>query len=121
MPEIDVTEVLTDPDFAERLQRDRMIERVGSNGVATEAPVRSRFIGVVVAQRQTIQRGADAETVSGSIQIITREPLRDGKQGESADIVTWRDRRYTVTDVADYANFGRGFVRATCELLPFTG
>ncbi len=122
MPQIDVSDLLTDPDFAQWLERERMVERVGTNGVATEVPVKGRFVGVVVADGgRQISRTADAETVSGSITVITRERLSDGKQGESADIIRWLGQRYTVVDVNPYLNFGRGFVEARCELLSFTG
>ena len=121
MPWLDVSEVLFDPEFAERLKLERTVERVESNGVAVEVPVRSEFVGVVVAIRQDIQRSADVETVTGSISVITRTELQDGTQGRSADVVEWRKRRYTVTQVSDYSNYGHGLVRAVCELIPFSG
>lgn len=56
-----------------------------------------------------------------SIRIVTRFRLIDAKAGRTADIVTWRGREYTVTNVNDFTNWGRGFIEAHAELRNFSG
>lgn len=48
--------------------------------------------------------------------------LTAGSDGDSiADIATWQGRDYTAANVNDYSHFGRGFVAASCDLLPLAG
>jgi galactose-6-phosphate isomerase len=123
MPNLDVSSVLTDPLFADMsLRCIRQRQTVGTDGIAVNTPVPVPFSGVVTAASGTVlEREAEGSRVSGSINIVTRFWLEDGKNSLAADIVTWKGRRYTVADVQDYSRYGPGFIQATCELLPITG
>lgn len=123
MPNLDVSSVLTDPMFADgSLRCIRQKQTVGDNGIAVSTTQTLPFVGVVTAASGTVlEREAEGSRVSGSINIITRFWLEDGKTALAADIVTWKGRRYTVADVQDYTSYGVGFIQATCELLPISG
>lgn len=123
MPQLDVSELLTDIDFFESgIVCLRQSQTVGSDGMAVNTPVPINFGGVVTQVAGTdLRRGADGEMITGSILIVTRFKLLDGKNGFSADIVVRQTRRYTVANVLAYSKFGRGFVEATCDLLPLAG
>lgn len=123
MPNLDVTEILFDPDFADfSLVVTRNAQSVDDDGFATNAPTTSTFSGVVTVDRSLEARRMQAgQVVTGAILIITTERLTQGQTGIDADIVTYQNRDYRVTFVDPYTAYGTGFVQAHCELLPFDG
>lgn len=120
---LDVTEILSDPDFVTTgLICERPAQTIGSDGLAVNTLAQSTFVGVVTsADGDILDRMAVGERILGSITIHTRFILNDGSAGFSADIVTFAGRRYTVSNVNDYGHFGRGFVSAQCDLIPLAG
>jgi hypothetical protein len=131
MPWLDVSDLMTDPDFVELdLICQRNAQTVGAGGLAANATTSIPFTGVVTSERgDVLERLADGERIIGTIMIVTRFRLRDGRgadvrDGEpaiTADVVLWRGRAFTVVDANDYTHFGRGFVQARCDLLPLSG
>jgi galactose-6-phosphate isomerase len=123
MPQLDVSDILTDIDFFEGgLICNRMSQVIGENGMAVNRAVPIPFGGVVTSiSYSQLRRTPEGEVITGSILICTRFRLMDGKSGFTADIVQRGDRSYTVADVNNYSRYGRGFVEATCELLPLAG
>lgn len=117
MARLDVTEVLTDPLFVERgLVRIVSTETVNDHGRSAYVTTETPFVGVVTNDGGDIlRRNQNAQYVAGSITIHTRQQLNVAAEGADADIVVWRGRKYTVTDVQDYGHFGRGFCAVTCE------
>lgn len=124
MAQLDVTEVLLDPDFMDTgLVCKRSAQDVGNNGRAANTVTSIPFAGVVTSDKGDIlERLAGGERKKGSITIHTMFLLTAGSGEDSiADIVTWQGRDYTVASVNDYSHFGRGFVAASCDLLPLAG
>lgn len=123
MPFLDVSELLLDPDFADALVCERKTQTVGTNGRATETTQETAFTGVVTSDRgDVLERRAQGELVYGSINVHSQFLLSDSAGGtRSADVVVWNGRRYTVSNVNDYSRFGKGFIVATCDLIPVQG
>lgn len=122
MADLDVSDLLVDPDFADRLQCVRHQQTVDEHGIAHNAQQVSEFLGVVTSDRGTeLARLAAGARVSGSILIHTRFRLSNGHAGHDADEVIWRGNRYTVVSVDDYSQYGAGFVCASCDLVPLVG
>lgn len=119
---LDVTGVLLDPAFADRLVCERNKQVVGDDGIAVNTAQTLKFSGVVTSDNGDIlERIATGERIKGSITVHTRFILNDGSAGYTADVVQWRGRRYTVSSVNDYSHFGRGFIAASCDLIPLSG
>ncbi len=122
---LDVTEVLLDPDFMDRsLSVKRSAQAVGADGLAvlSTLPTPISFAGVVTSNNGSLlTRIAEGERVADTIIIHSMFGLSDGQAGQTADIVTWQGKQWTVVSVNDYSHFGRGFVSAVCELIPLTG
>lgn len=120
---LDVSDILLDPDFMDSsLVCERNVQTVGSNGMATNATTNTPFAGVVTSDNgDLLERNPDGERIKGNLTIHTRFQLDDGGAGNTADIVQWQGRRYTVTVVNDWSHFGRGFVVASCDLIPLSG
>lgn len=117
---LDVSDILLDPDFCDtRITCMRNTETVDSHGHAIISSSHTTFSGVVTNNNgDVLTRKAASEYTSGSINIRTTFQLQDGSAGRTADTLIWGGRTYTVRNVKDFSNFGRGFVVAVCDLLP---
>ena len=117
---LDVVDVLTDPDFVNTgIKKIVRVQTVGNDGVATYSETTTTFTGVVTNDTgDVLMRLPGASYVKGTITIHTREPLNVATSSTDADRVEWMGKQYTVTDVQDYAHFGRGFHAVTCEPVP---
>lgn len=123
MAQLDVTDILLDPDFMDlALICERLTQVITTDGLAVNTPVQTPFSAVVTSDKgDMLVRLAAGERVEGSITLHTPFRLIDGNAGQTADIVQWAGRRYTVSHVDDYSHFGRGFIAATCDLIPLSG
>jgi len=123
MPLLDVSEILSDPDFADfSLVVTRNAQTVDDDGFASNVQTKTTFTGVVTVDRSLEARRMQAgQVVTGAILIVTTERLTQGQTGRDADIVTYQNRDYRVTFVDPYTAYGAGFVQAHCELQPFDG
>ncbi|HGI5917399.1 TPA: head-tail adaptor [Yersinia enterocolitica] len=123
MPNLDVTDVLFDPDFCDMsLVVKRSVQAVDADGFATNTITEKGFAGVVTVDRSLeSRRMMSGNVIGGAILIVTVERLTQGQTGRDADIVTYQNRDYRVTFVDPYTAYGAGFVQAHCELLPFDG
>lgn len=123
MPNLDVTDVLFDPDFCDMsLVVKRNIQTVDADGFATNTITEKGFAGVVTVDRSLeSRRMMSGNVIGGAILIVTVERLTQGQTGRDADIVTYQNRDYRVSFVDPYTAYGAGFVQAHCELLPFDG
>lgn len=123
MAQLDVTDVLLDPDFMDTgLVCERKTQTVGNNGRAANSTALLSFAGVVTSNNGDIlERLATGQRTKGSITIHTQFQLVDGGPGLDADVVQWEGRRYTVSNVNDYSHFARGFIVANCDLIPLSG
>lgn len=119
---LDVDDILTDPDFADTLVCERNSQAVGNDGLAVLVTRKQSFTGIVTSNSGDIlDRLTGGERIRGSITVHTAYRLQDGSSGYTADIIEWRCKRYTVSQVNDYSHFGRGFVAANCDLIPLAG
>jgi len=122
-PWLDLSELLTDPDFADTtLVCTRNVQTVSLNGIAVNTPTTTNFTGIAYQTKGSVLRREDGGArIEGELEIITSFVLIDGRTGTDADIVTWNGRQYTVAVVEDWTSFGAGFVKATCSLLSLSG
>jgi galactose-6-phosphate isomerase len=121
---LDVDDVITDPDFADSaLSFERITQTIDDTGEAVNTPVSAAFSGVVcAADGSTMTRNPEGGMVATNITITTLTALTSGNDTTTpADIVTWRGARYTVKNTNDFQNFGRGYTRASCEIIPVAG
>lgn len=120
---LDVTDILLDVDFINTgLICERIAQVVGDDGIAVNTPVKKKFSGVVTNDAGDIlQRIATGEWIKGSITIHSKFILSDGSNGFTADIVTWQNQRYTVSNTQNYSHFGKGFSASSCDLIPLSG
>ena len=122
MPLLDVSDILLDLDLVDiSLQVVRQSSTVNQYGEMVTVAVTTPFQGVVVpGSGPQLQQIPDLARVKGEIQIFTQFHLSDGTSGITADQVIWNNRTYIVANVEDYSRYGKGFVKATCELKSLT-
>lgn len=124
---LDVTEVLFDPEFMDTIDVVRNTESVDEHGLTILTPQTIRRVKAVITQHNgdILRREMAGQHVEGSISVYTTFELTDGRdighKELGADLVVYPSGtgdRYTVTKINNYMRYGRGFVSATCELLP---
>ena len=124
MPTLDVSDVLSSPEFQDNFSVLSTSNVMGVGGVGVET-VTGPFaaLGVVVPGKSSLRRRDDGARVTAYIDIWTRYPLTNGVKTDDvtsreADVVTWRGRQFTVISIEDWTDFGSGFIHASCDLIP---
>jgi len=120
VPQLDVSDVLLDPDFMYKgiiCKRTEVI--VGNNGRPQETTTTTPFNGVVTTNNGIkMDRRADGTLIKGAINIHTQFALIAGDKNTKADEITWKGKTYIVSQVLDNLHYGKGFIKAICELKP---
>lgn len=119
MPLLDVSDILFDPDFCEAAAISclHVSDGTGNNGRAQ--PVETPFTitgNVQPGDGDSLQLLPEAERVAGSIVVFTPDRLNVATPGQAADVVLWQGNRYMVRTIADYSNYGAGYIEALCIL-----
>lgn len=116
MGQIDVSEILLDPDFVEPLtlvHRKSYTNELGQN-VITETPLETNG-SVQPASGRTLQRLPEALRVANVSSFwIQSEIVADGRYGEYPDVIDFKGVRYTVQVIFDWTNWGAGWCEGTC-------
>ncbi len=120
MPLLDVSDVLSDPLFADSAVLIRTAVSVDpATGRTVETPTETPISVVVTSDKgQNLRRTPDAAISDGSIIVHSTFRLAEGGNGVDADILRWNGNEWTVVTTDDYSRYGAGFTVATCRLLP---
>jgi len=119
MPDLDVTELLGDPDFCESVVVTRRAETVGANGRSSVSSSTQTVQAVVAPGVSRTFRLPEGQGAEGTVTVHTTFRLTGPANGYQPDLVQWRGSQYTVMEVNDYSHFGAGFVEALCKMQPF--
>jgi hypothetical protein len=120
MPDLDLTEAVTEPLFQDHFTVLRREETVGDNGVGTLVTTSFSTNGVVVpAGEDEVVRTPEDETAHKAINIVTQFALRGAVQGYQPDLIFWHDDCFIVMRLDDYSGFGGGWVSAMALLYDF--
>jgi galactose-6-phosphate isomerase len=117
MADLDVTALLSDPDFTDLFAVTRRAETLDSKGrVVALRKSYPNVIGVVTPNDPSdLDRAADYDSQTKSLTVITQFQLRPATTGFKPDIVEWNGDRYLVRHVSQFSHFGAGFVEAECS------
>lgn len=123
MPNLDVSDVLLDPDFmSSGIICNRTVVEVGDNGRPQTTITNTPFSGVVTTNNGfNLDRKPDGSLIKGAINIHTRFTLTAGDASLRADEIVWKGKTYIVSQVLDNGHYGNGFIKAVCELKPLSG
>lgn len=119
---LDVTEILDgDPDFCDTITICRRVQTINDHGRATIAETQFDVIAVVTqGSGDELDRVPEGALVSSTITVHTIEQLIVADGDTDADEIIFGGRRYIVSVLSDYSNFGRGFSSAVCTLKPIS-
>lgn len=118
MPDLDVTEILEDPDFADVFIVKRRTSSVSEdNGRATVKESLYRdILGVVLAEDPSNQlRTDDGTMIPRNISVVTRFRLWGVSDSAQPDQLIYNGSVYTVQSVKLWTRFGAGFVKAFAQ------
>lgn len=126
MPDIELLEVLLDPEIAgERFAVLRRQEAVSSHGRSVLTPANHSAIGAVTPTGDnSLVREQAYTSQANSIRVVTQFRLRGaGKDGQGRlfqpDLVFWNNTYYIVQSVNDYSQYGAGFIEAECTAFDY--
>lgn len=115
MPNLDVSDVLDDPDFMTSFTVRRTTQTVNSYGETVETTTTSTQTGVVFpTSGKELLRNSDGENIGGDVMVVTKYLLTSGQDNVEADIVIWGGHEWTVMRTKDYSEYGQGFIQANC-------
>jgi hypothetical protein len=112
--DIDITELLSDPDFTDQLQLIKRTETIGDDGRTILAEAASTITVVVQAPEASILiRYPDLAEYNSKVCIWYRGELSVAGEGTYADMIVWRNRRWQAWRIVeDYMNWGAGWTMA---------
>ena len=116
---IDVSELITDPDFCQTIHVKRNKCQIVSYKPQIDES-KLELVGVITqADKKSIEMLPEFDQVTGAINVYTREELYttgDYPDGDYiSDIIVYRGREYKV--YANVANMDYGFCKSTCVLM----
>lgn len=115
MAEIDVTELMSDPDFVDPIRvitRVPYVDLFGQNHV--EEDVLTSVGSVQPADFRTIQKLPEAMRVANLSAFWFKGIIIATAPGKYSSVLVFRGQRYQVQTVADWSNFGEGYTEGTC-------
>lgn len=115
MAQVDVTGLLSDPDFVDPIQVITRVPGVNSLGenFLTEMIIDS--IGAVEpANFKTIQKLPESMRVANISSFWFKGAIIATAPGKYSSILVFKGVRYQVQTVADWSNFGEGYCEGTC-------
>ena len=123
MPDLDVSEVLDDPMFQDQFIVISSSRTINANGVAVDSgpTYNPPCFGVIIPNKSTLQRLDDGSRLAASIDVYTRTNLTAGYKFDdvksfNADILVWKNRKYVVSGVEDWSDYGCGFYHVSADL-----
>lgn len=115
MANIDVTELMMDPDFVDPIQivtRVPYVDFRGQNHI--RETILESFGSVQPADFNTIQRLPETLRVANVSSFWFKGNIIASQPGKYSSILIFKGLRYQVQTVADWSNFGRGYSEGTC-------
>lgn len=115
MAEIDVSDLLSDPDFVDKMivvTRRPVVNSKGEN-VITDEPLES--VGSVQpASGRTIQKLPEEFRVANVSSFWFRGKIIATEPGKYSSVIVFKGLRYQVQAVFDWTNWGAGWCEGTC-------
>jgi hypothetical protein len=115
MAQIDVSDLLSDPDFVDPIQVITRRPSVNSLGENYLKETTLNSIGSVQpASFKTVQKLPEAMRVANVSSFWFKGKIQASAPGVYSSILVFHGIRYQVQTVADYSNFGAGYTEGTC-------
>ncbi len=114
---LDVLDAISDPMFTDEVTVCRVTQSLGTNGRVTGGETSTTITAVVQpGEGRNVDVFDGGQQVLESLNIFSVYQFVAAAPGITGDEISWSGRRWRVTKVIDYANFGSGYTQATCML-----
>lgn len=124
MANLDVTDLLADPDTCDPFQVIRRPSTIGNNGRVTwteQGPI-DAYGSIQPASGRTLQLRPDLANVDGVIEIFTTAALMTDSADYKADIINWNCQQYIIMGpINSWQNYGYGYGHYVATLYTQTG
>lgn len=115
MAQVNVTELLSDPDFVDVIQLITRVPKVNSLGEnLLEETVLTSIGSVQPASGRAIMRLPEALRVANISSFWFKGTIIATAPGKYSSILTFKGQRYQVQTVLDWTNWGAGWCEGTC-------
>lgn len=112
---IDVSELMTDPDFTNTISLTRRTQTISDYGKTILTGTATTITAIVQAgSGEVLKRNPEYSVMEDWITIYAKFDFRADGNGYYADLITWNSRDFQVKTVTDYSNWGDGYTRADC-------
>ena len=130
MPQLDVSEAILDPDFADEIciTRRPYINDATQGGKVVITPTQCSAVGVITqGSPSAFQQAADAQNAKAVITVHAYrfqlyDPITLAATGAmyQPDLITYNGNIYIVDRVLNWSRYGQGFTQAECSLYQMT-
>lgn len=115
MAQIDVSELMDDPDFVDELTVLNRTSWVDNNGMNRTGEMDFKTVGSVQpASARTVQKLPEAMRVADMSSFWIKGTIVATAPGKYSSIIVFRKKRYQIISVADWSNFGAGYSEGIC-------
>lgn len=115
MADIDVSTLMSDPDFIDPIQVITRTPRNNSLGeVSFSESVLNTYGSVQPANNQAVQKLPELMRVGNLSSFYFKGEIVATAPGKYSSILVFQGQRYQVLTVEDWSNFGRGYTQGVC-------
>lgn len=114
-PQLDVTELMSDPDFVGEMTQVSRVSRANEHGenIITECKVNT--VGSVQpADGRMIERLPEAERIGNFMSFWMKGTIVASAPGKYTDILVFQGQRFQVKTVFDWSTWGSGWCEGLC-------
>lgn len=114
MANLDVSDVLCDPDIADSFTVIRRAQVINNHGRATLVPqtLKNKIGVITAASGNDLMRLPEEQRTGRNLTVVTKFRLHATVQGFAPDLILWQGDYYIVKEVDPYPQYGQGFVQA---------
>lgn len=106
---INVSEIVTDPDFAQTLTIQRSAGRFASGGFVNTTTSLNAAGVVVVAAEEDLEQIGEGDRVVGAMEFYTTVPIYETRTGAKeglSDVIAWNGQQYRLAKVWPWRDYG---------------
>lgn len=118
MPDLDVTDILGDPDIAgDPIIIIRAKRNVDANGLTVDAPYQiSTYGNIQPASGQQLRQLPEEQRTEATISAFVPVPLIPLSTSNAPDRILYDGQTYRVVTANPYGHYGAGYWQAICQL-----
>ena len=112
---VDVSELLSDPDFVDTIQiitRYPIVNSMGENVI--HESIETSIGSVQPADYKTVKKQPEAMQVESLYSFFFKGKIVASAPGEYSSVLVFKNMRYQVRTVEDFSNWGAGYTNGVC-------